>query len=357
MANYIGYNTGEAVMPGFNFILRVEMAQDCPCRAIKGLRRENEFDYIQEGGLNDYVHMKRKPISRPFTFQVERYAGIDYLDPLALGTELTLPLLLMVYDRPVFSSASNALSPHRTYVFTGCTVISKDYGDLNAENSGLVVETTTIAFRQMACIDNFVKAATDDWMTTANTANSKNEKNQIRNNSKGGEASFIRPNFEETYETQRTTYKTDEDGKNETKSEVAYKYQKSIVDKSGQTSNKKQYERNTVDTSVQPTNEKQYLRNTVDTSQVRANSKVVYVTDPESSAKYVSPDNQATYNDKPFIIDSNKRKLTANGTSSEATTEKTELRNNVDASLTAANEKTETRNNVDTGKSLAIRRL
>lgn len=143
-------NNEVAVMPGFNFVLRVEGLFEIPCRAIKSLRRENEFEYIQEGGLNDYVHLKRKPISRPFTFQVERYAGTDILDPLALGTELTLPLMLLVYDRP---KTSNFLDAHRVYTFWGCTVTAKDYGELNAESSSLLVETTTIAFREMTCID------------------------------------------------------------------------------------------------------------------------------------------------------------------------------------------------------------
>ena len=148
--------SGAAVMPAFNFVLRVEGAINVPCKAIKNLRRENEFEYIQEGGLNDYVHMKRKPISKPFTFQIERYAGTDTLDPLSLGTELTLPLLLFVYDRP------DGAGIHRYYAFSGCTVIAKDYGELNSEHSGLVVETTTIAFREMACIDN----PTDSWSGT-----------------------------------------------------------------------------------------------------------------------------------------------------------------------------------------------
>ncbi len=143
---------GTSVLPKFNFVLRVEGAFNVPCKAIKNLRRENEFEYIQEGGLNDYVHMKRKPISKPFTFQVERYAGIDIVDPLALGTELTLPLLLLVYDRPDMGNLG--VDAHRYYAFTGCTVTAKDYGDLDSENSGLVVETTTIAFREMVCIDN-----------------------------------------------------------------------------------------------------------------------------------------------------------------------------------------------------------
>ncbi len=149
-SNLLVFNDGLTVMPATHFVLRVEGAIDVPCRAIRNLRRENEFDYIQEGGLNDYVHLKRKPISRPFTFQVERYAGVDTLDPLSLGTELTLPLILFVYDRP---QTSNAMDAHRYYTFTGCTVTAKDYGELNAERSGLLVETTTIAFREMACID------------------------------------------------------------------------------------------------------------------------------------------------------------------------------------------------------------
>ena len=139
-------------LTSFAFMLRVELAFDLPCRAIKGLRRENEFDYIQEGGLNDYVHMKRKPISRPFTFQVERYVGLDaYLDPLPLGVELVLPVLLFVNPYPFRNSSF--FKPVRSYAFLGCTVTAKDYGELNAESSGLLVETTTIAFREMACID------------------------------------------------------------------------------------------------------------------------------------------------------------------------------------------------------------
>lgn len=138
-------------LTSFAFMLRVELAFDLPCRAIKGLRRENEFDYIQEGGLNDYVHMKRKPISRPFTFQVERYVGLDYLDPLPLGVELVLPVLLFVNPYPFRNSSF--FKPVRSYAFMGCTVTAKDYGELNAESSGLLVETTTIAFREMACID------------------------------------------------------------------------------------------------------------------------------------------------------------------------------------------------------------
>ena len=154
--NKLVVNTGLNPVANFAFMLRVEGVFDLPCKAVKGIHRENEFDYIQEGGLNDYVHLKRKPISKPFTFQVERYVGINWVDPLPLGTELTLPVILFV-NKHVFPG----LEPVRNYVFTGCTVISKDYGELNAEVSGLLLETVTIAYREMVCLD-IPMAAFDD---------------------------------------------------------------------------------------------------------------------------------------------------------------------------------------------------
>lgn len=146
--NKLVVNTGLNPVVNFNFMLRIEGVFDLPCKAVKGIHRENEFDYIQEGGLNDYVHLKRKPISKPFTFQVERYVGVNWVDPMPLGTELTLPVILFV-NTHVFPG----LQPVRNYVFTGCTVISKDYGELNAEASGLLLETVTIAYREMICLD------------------------------------------------------------------------------------------------------------------------------------------------------------------------------------------------------------
>lgn len=146
--NILVLNSGLHPVINFSFMLRVEGLYDLPCKSVKSFRRENEFEYIQEGGLNDYVHMKRKPISKPFTFQVERYVGVDYLDPMPMGTELILPVLLFVckYGFPDFK-------PVRTYAFTGCTVTAKDYGELNAEQSGLLTESTTIAYREMVCLD------------------------------------------------------------------------------------------------------------------------------------------------------------------------------------------------------------
>lgn len=148
--NWVVWNQGKNPLVNFNFMLRVEMLFDLPCKSVRAFSRELEYDFIQEGGLNDYVHMRRKPISKPFTLEVERYVGVDYIDPMPLGADLVLPLMLFV------SRNHDQFIPFvvaRTYVFTGCTVMKKTYGDLVADQSGLLVETTTIGYREMLCVD------------------------------------------------------------------------------------------------------------------------------------------------------------------------------------------------------------
>ena len=81
--NNLVLNQGKSPLVGYNFMLRVEGIYDLPCKSVHAFSRELEYDFIQEGGLNDYVHMLRKPISKPFTLEVERYVGVDYVDPLA----------------------------------------------------------------------------------------------------------------------------------------------------------------------------------------------------------------------------------------------------------------------------------
>ena len=148
--NWIIWNQGKNPLVNFNFMLRVELMFDLPCKSVRAFTRELEYDYIQEGGLNDYVHMRRKPITRPFTLEIERYVGVDYIDPLPLGADLVLPVLLFVsrnHDQFIPGVVA------RTYVFTGCTVMKKTYGDLVADQSGLLVETTTLGYREMLCVD------------------------------------------------------------------------------------------------------------------------------------------------------------------------------------------------------------
>ena len=149
----------------FNFVLEVEGIYFLPVKTVRAFTKENEFEYIREGGVNDYVHMKRKPISKPFTFQIERYVGTErFLDPLANGTELILPLILYVYRHRSRQglTASAPAWPARVYTFTGCTVMSKEYGELNAEKSGIITETTTIAYRELVVLTNGWQSKSED---------------------------------------------------------------------------------------------------------------------------------------------------------------------------------------------------
>ena len=170
--NYDRSNKKSQLNPvvAYSFALQVEASFFLPLRAVRVFTKENEFDFYQEGGLNDYVHMLRKPITKPFTFQVERYIGVDsgffdlnsgFLDPLSLGTDLVLPLVLYVNRSPAGNWLKNISFTNcaRAYIFTGCTVIAKEFGELNAEQSKLHTETVTIAYRELFTLNQI----SPDW--------------------------------------------------------------------------------------------------------------------------------------------------------------------------------------------------
>ncbi len=56
-------NEGKNVLVNYNFMLRVEGIYDLPCRSVHSFTKENEFEFVQEGGLNDYVHMLCSDVS------------------------------------------------------------------------------------------------------------------------------------------------------------------------------------------------------------------------------------------------------------------------------------------------------
>ena len=136
----------------YNFYLRVDGKYDLPCKSIHSFEYMNEFEYIREGGLNDYVHIRRKPVTKPHTFQVERYVGMESEDYLASGRQFVMPILLFVNRNQ--TAVNKADKPCRTYAFIGCTVVGKTYNHLDAQQSGLVTETITIAYQQLLCLDD-----------------------------------------------------------------------------------------------------------------------------------------------------------------------------------------------------------
>lgn len=171
--NILVSNQSNNVLVNYNFMLRVEGIYDLPCKSVHSFTKENEFEYVQEGGLNDYVHMLRKPISKPFSFTVERYVGMDIVPPLPLGAELVLPVILMVAP-----NANQFDKAKRTFVFTGCTVMSKTYGELNAEKSDLLTETIVIGYREMTEVTVPVHMGSDGklWKFDGTNVNGNGER-------------------------------------------------------------------------------------------------------------------------------------------------------------------------------------
>lgn len=158
-------------LTNYNFMLRVEGAYDLPCRSISGIVKENEYEYIQEGGVNDYVHIRRKPAGRPKVFQIECYVGSQNMNPLRAGTKCVLPLMLFVSRYP-----GDFSSPKLTYTFTGCVVIAKEYGQMDAEKGGILTEKMTIAYEEMMCMDNIAEKSSPVWKFEGN----KPEGNGVR---------------------------------------------------------------------------------------------------------------------------------------------------------------------------------
>lgn len=131
-------------MPNYIFLLRVDAVYDLPCTKVSGIAQEKEYENIMEGGVNDYVQLREKPASKPSILQVERYIGEQHFDPLPVGYQCQMPLVLYV-GRYVHDFNHAVM----TFTFSGAVVTSKKYGELDAEKGGLMSVTTEIAYQQV----------------------------------------------------------------------------------------------------------------------------------------------------------------------------------------------------------------
>lgn len=148
----------------YNFTLTVEGIYDIPLRSVKVMQKQNNYEKIREGGVNDYVHLKRMPITEPFVFQVEKYLSNSVLDPLANGAELTLPVFLKIqHGQGSERKGMEDTDAARVYMFTGCVVMGKEYGELNAEKSALATEVVTIGYKEMFIIPSLWALGGDSY--------------------------------------------------------------------------------------------------------------------------------------------------------------------------------------------------
>lgn len=132
---------GYDVYTSMNFIVRAE-GREIICRSVQGIQKEREQEFIREGGLNDYVHIRPKPLTRAQTLKLECIASPDNEKLLPLGKVLAEPLV--VETKPEMSSGKNI-----RFTFNGCMVVDKKFGDLRAEKSGILEETISIAYQEM----------------------------------------------------------------------------------------------------------------------------------------------------------------------------------------------------------------
>ena len=145
-------------MTNYIFLLRVDALYDVPCTKVSGITQEKEYENIMEGGVNDYVQLREKAVSKPNTLQIERYIGENYFDPLPVGYQCAMPLVLYVgryvhdFNRAVM-----------TFTFSGATVISKKFGELDAEKGGLMSVTTEIAYQQVTVENANASEIREQW--------------------------------------------------------------------------------------------------------------------------------------------------------------------------------------------------
>ncbi len=153
-------NADNQVIPAYRFLLRVEGYQDVPLKSIRPFSKENEYEYIAEGGLNDYVHTVRKQASKPFTLVVERYVSQKFIDPLTNGMAMVLPMILFIGNADAQKFDFWAV---RTYIFTGCVIMNKEVGGFDAEKSGLLTETITIGYENSFALNNIEDIMSERW--------------------------------------------------------------------------------------------------------------------------------------------------------------------------------------------------
>ena len=131
---------------GLNFVMRLNAAIDIPLRKVMSFSQELEYETIQQGGVNEYVTLVQKQASQVRYFEVEFYVSKGYSHSLTLGASFTIPIMIIVSSVP---GSFELESIKRMYAFTGCTVIGRTYGELDAEKGTLIVETAKIAYERM----------------------------------------------------------------------------------------------------------------------------------------------------------------------------------------------------------------
>ncbi len=108
---------------------------------IKNISTEVEVEALKEGGVNDHVHILRKPSSSIQKLVFERGVCqgniLSMVSAFSVGTNLLLPGTILV---------NNAKGmPVNAFIFTSGIVLKWKVSDLNASESKVLIETFEVA--------------------------------------------------------------------------------------------------------------------------------------------------------------------------------------------------------------------
>lgn len=169
------FNTEPLV--NYHFLLRVNAAMDVACKRVEAFASEAEFEYLQEGGVNEYVHMLKKPITTPKVIQIEYYANNNLVSAFSVGERMLIPMVLYIAKQANNIDTNFA----KQYIFSGCVVKKKTSGALDAEQSGLVTDTVEIAFETVTVINNPLVEQSSEWGFSGKYMDGNNRKSATYN--------------------------------------------------------------------------------------------------------------------------------------------------------------------------------
>lgn len=168
---------GTQPLINYHFLLRVDAVTDVACKKVEAFANEAEFEYLQEGGVNGYVHMLQKPTTAPKILQIECYANNNLTSTFTVGSRKTLPIILYV------SKQANNIDTNyaKQFIFTGCVIKKKTNGALDAEQGGLITDIVEIAFETVTVVNNPTAEQSSEWGFTGKYMDGNNKKSATYN--------------------------------------------------------------------------------------------------------------------------------------------------------------------------------
>lgn len=110
---------------------------------ISGLRRERENFTIQEGGLNDRVHILPGPVKRGGTVRLERGVYLGEQLPFYMAGEPLPGAMTIELCSP------SGQSGQKNYTLVGLVVKSWEAGDLDASQNQILIDRFEIDYEFM----------------------------------------------------------------------------------------------------------------------------------------------------------------------------------------------------------------